>query len=89
MFKLHLLRLAKVAYEALKGTGFHAGNALRADLLLIRKYADGGFLGLILLKDGGKLRIGAYSVIVTISRNKAAVKANLTNIVSRNRDQLR
>ena len=72
----------------LKVVALHTGNAHGANFLPIRQDTHGSLGRILDGKQGIQFGVGADPVIVTVGRQQAAVKANLTALASRQHRQL-
>ena len=86
--KVRSLRLAQALHKVLERLTLHAGHALGADFLLVRKDAHGSLSGAFRVEDRGKLCIGANSVVVPVGADHAAVQTDIARVRGRNRFQL-
>ena len=78
MAQRNVLLLAEVGHEGLKRLRLHAGHAIGADLLFVGKDAHGRALRrAVKVEDGTQLSVGAHAVILTVSADHAAVKADV------------
>ena len=69
--------VAQVADKGIKGCGFHAADAGRADLLLVRQHADGGLTRGAQGQEGRQAGEAAHPVIVAVGADQGAVEADV------------
>ena len=84
----HVLLLAEILHERLKGVALHAGNAHRADLFLVGENAHGGALRHFGVENGFELGIGAHAVVLTVAADERAVHADVARLKTRHDLQL-
>ena len=88
MAGLQVFRSGQICHKIVEEFRGQARVAHTADLFFIRQHCDGGILGSLALEDSLQRGIGAHAVIVAISADHAAVKADIYRFESRHEFQL-
>ena len=84
MARFKALGLCEVGDKIAQEFGVEASVAVAADFLTVRQNGENGVLRVFCSQNGRKGRVGAYAVVVAVSANHAAVKANIDCFGRRN-----